>query len=259
MENDRKLKDENEKFNVNNLYTPLSVAREEIWRRWNNKELKKKVDDFLEGDMPEFLKYEPKAYLGRQIASPNFECIRFLELSDEIGLNPVIPEFKKDKYTMINPVKYYFANLRVENEDKTHNVINIVDEDYFNGKKLCDVKTLWGEDLIQFHHEMFRNNFNDFENNIFDISEWFSKNGRRSGKFYIYLLSLFVRNAVLFENYLDSGEEGELFRKIVLPSFRKVEEIFGCKPLIVQLLPEESEKNPHWYSYDNKINSIIKK
>ncbi|MDR3559494.1 MAG: hypothetical protein P4L58_03780 [Candidatus Pacebacteria bacterium] len=26
------------------IYTPLSVAKEEIWRRWNDKELRKKVE-----------------------------------------------------------------------------------------------------------------------------------------------------------------------------------------------------------------------
>lgn len=29
------------------IYTPLSVAKEEIWKRWNDQELKKKVEDFL--------------------------------------------------------------------------------------------------------------------------------------------------------------------------------------------------------------------
>ncbi len=41
-----------EKFDIKEIYTPLSVAKKEIWRRWNDKELRKKVEDFLGGDMP---------------------------------------------------------------------------------------------------------------------------------------------------------------------------------------------------------------
>ena len=43
-------------FDIKDIYTPLSVAKKEIWRRWNDKELRKKVEDFLGGDIPEVLK-----------------------------------------------------------------------------------------------------------------------------------------------------------------------------------------------------------
>lgn len=43
-------------FDIKDIYTPLSVAEKEVWRRWNDKELRKKVEDFLGGDVPEFLK-----------------------------------------------------------------------------------------------------------------------------------------------------------------------------------------------------------
>lgn len=251
-------KNKNEKFDIKEIYTPLSVAKKEIWRRWNDKKLRKKVEDFLGGDVPDFLKKEPRAYLPRHIASPNFECVRFFELSKKINLKPVIPEFKNDKFIVINPVKYYLANLRIENKGSVE-VLKIVNEDYFNGKKFCDTETLWGEKLIEFHHKIFKDSFDKENRIIFDISDWFNVNGRKSDKFYIYFLSLFVRNAVLFENYLDSGEEGEMVKNIVSPAFYEIEKIFGCKPLIVRLLPEESEKELHWYSYQDKIKINLKK
>ncbi len=68
MENDELLRKEVEK-----IYTPLSVAKEEIWRRWNDKELRKKVEDFLGGDIPEVFKKEPRATIFRYIATPNLE------------------------------------------------------------------------------------------------------------------------------------------------------------------------------------------
>ena len=42
-----------EEFDIKDIYTPLSVAKKEIWRRWNDKELRKKVEKFLGGDIPE--------------------------------------------------------------------------------------------------------------------------------------------------------------------------------------------------------------
>jgi hypothetical protein len=40
---------------LENFYTPLSEAKREIWRRWNDKALRKKVEEFLDGDVPKML------------------------------------------------------------------------------------------------------------------------------------------------------------------------------------------------------------
>lgn len=62
---------------LEDIYTPLKEAKEGIWRRWNDKELRAKVEEFLGGDVPEFLRDEPKAYLARQLVTPNFSFFRF--------------------------------------------------------------------------------------------------------------------------------------------------------------------------------------
>ena len=67
-------------ISVDDIYTPLSVAKKEIWRKWNDKKLRKKVEYFLEGNISEFLKDEPTAYLARHIVSPNFEFSCFFVL-----------------------------------------------------------------------------------------------------------------------------------------------------------------------------------
>lgn len=54
----------------NGLYTSLEEAKEEIWRRWNNPQLRKSVDDFV-GNVPAVFGYEPRACLARFVASPN--------------------------------------------------------------------------------------------------------------------------------------------------------------------------------------------
>lgn len=71
--NPKKLKNI-EKFDIKEIYTPLSVAKKEIWRRWNDKDLRKKVEDFLGGELPKALRSkEPGAVLSRDVISPNKE------------------------------------------------------------------------------------------------------------------------------------------------------------------------------------------
>ena len=51
-----------EEFDIKDIYTPLSVAKKEIWRRWNDPVLRKKVEEFLGGDVPEVLKVLDYSY-----------------------------------------------------------------------------------------------------------------------------------------------------------------------------------------------------
>jgi hypothetical protein len=62
MENDTeevnlKTKTEQENFQVESMYTTLSEAKEEIWRRWNDKELRKKVEEYKMGNIPIFERF----------------------------------------------------------------------------------------------------------------------------------------------------------------------------------------------------------
>lgn len=55
------VKGKDGKLRLENFYTPLSKAKDEIWKRWNDEELKKKVEKFLGGDLPKYFKGNPKA------------------------------------------------------------------------------------------------------------------------------------------------------------------------------------------------------
>jgi hypothetical protein len=59
------------------IYTPIEEAKEEIWRRWNDPALQKKVPDYL-GSIPECFQREPRAVLFRNIASPDIEFHHFV-------------------------------------------------------------------------------------------------------------------------------------------------------------------------------------
>jgi hypothetical protein len=58
------------------MYTSIEEAKEEVWKRWNDADLRRRVMAFA-ADLPEVLLKEPKAIMFRQLATPNFELLRF--------------------------------------------------------------------------------------------------------------------------------------------------------------------------------------
>lgn len=243
--------DEDKIFSVEELYTPLSVAKEEIQRRWNDKELRKKVEDFLGEEFPEMFKDEPRAVLFRFIATPNFEFRRFFDLSQMVSLEPVYAEFLGDKFCTRNQDKLCLGRIVVSNgkNEKKKNIINIQDND---NKKFSDIETLWGQKLVDFHHYIFSESFAGVQN--FDVSS-FKTNGETSKDVYIKFLSLFLCNGILFENYIskDNGYEKKFTNAVVLPAINELFERFGVKPLIVPLLPIMDEDQVEWMWYPQDI------
>lgn len=250
---------------VDDIYTPLEEAKEEIWRRWNDKALRKKVEDFLGGDIPSVFKEAPRAVLSRQILSPNFEMLRFLDLAKESNLKSVLLEYPLDKFVTKNLDKYYlgkifFYNGVGKNGGRKLSSIKVIDVDKYDGKPFVSIQTLWGGSFINFHKSLVENVIPNME--VFDISHFYRENGGVACKYYLRYISLFVCFGILFENYLFYGAYNELTESVFLPSFRKICETFGLKPLIVQLVPIEKERDVYWRYYPevmkDKINAILK-
>jgi hypothetical protein len=244
-------------MNLDDIYTPLEEAKEEIQRRWEDKELKKKVDDFLGGDIPDFLLDSPKAYLARHVASPNFEFFLFKELVNKIGLEYVISEFTDDIFTPENTSKYHLGKMFFEGKVGKRGGKEIVTElvidfNKSNGKRIKEIKTLGGECLADFHHKLFNEQEKDIGNKIYDFSDWLRKYDCNPEKFYVYFLALFIRNGILFENFLESGREKDFTHKVVVPAFERIFGVFKIKPLVVRLLPKETEDDIYWDSYSSK-------
>jgi len=247
---------------ISEIYTPLSVAKEEIWRRWNDKELKKKVEDFLGEKKPTFFKDAPKAYLVRQITSPDIEFFLFLDLIKMIELEPLFVEFCNDKFASSNSNKYYRCNLYFYNGQgkKYGNKIvskKIIDFDKYDGKKFEEIKTKWQEPLINFHHKLIEKEYPHYLNNIVDVSNWIEDNGKKASEFYIKYLAWFICHGVLFENFMVNDEEILFTKNIVLPSIKKLENKFNVKPLIIPIIPIEDEEDTYWRCYPEKIGNII--
>jgi len=250
----------NVEFDIKEMYTPLSVAKKEIWRRWNDKELREKVKDYLGGSMPDPFRKEPRAVLSRSIITPNQEFFYFLDLAESSKLRPLGLEGVEDKFCTKNYDKVSLGKLSfISNKEVKNNIGNIeckktvtsiIDMMAYDGKKFCEIKTLWGEDFVDFHHRML--NFHGVKIETFDDFQWFSKRDKRNNpdQYYENFLLFFLCHGILFDNFHAKGKERDFTRDIIIKNYKKIEKVFGCKPLIVPLVPiEDEECFYHWNSY----------
>ncbi|NVN96741.1 hypothetical protein HXX01_00615 [Candidatus Nomurabacteria bacterium] len=250
------------------VYTSLSDAIKILEKRQKDKNLIKKIDKILNNSIPEPLKTINKnGVIFRQVATPNFEARWFMELTKDHGLKTNFFEYHSDKFTPNNCYKHSLGQLIIHKNKKDKNGgdigkrITIVDFNKFNGKKIKDVQTFWGDSLISFHKKLFDKYSNKEEDlNFYDASDWFMENGDDAINYYTHLLLLFIYHGILFENFLFVDTEGEFTRNILLPAFKEAVALAGAKPLIVPIPPmdPEIEEDIHWHSYDPKIESLIK-
>lgn len=251
-----------EEFDTKEIYTLFSVAKKEIRRRWNDKELRKKVNNYLGGSVPDPFKKGPRSVLSRSIITPNQELFYFLDLAKSTELEPIGLEGIEDKFCTKNSDKVSLGKLsflmnngkgKVVKGDFGKMNVNVINMMSADGKKLCDIKTLWGEDLAGFHHRMLDSY--DAKIETFDDFKWFARRNKRNNpdQYYENFLSLFVCHGILFENFHAKGKEEDFTRSIIIKNYKKIEEIFGCKPLIVPLVPiKDEECLYHWNSYLSK-------
>lgn len=242
------------------MYIPLEEAKEEVWKRWNDAELRRRVLEYV-GELPEGFGQEPKAVFSAQLATLNFEYYRFAEKAKKAGLKPLCCEYIWDKFCSKNPDKRFLGKVTFfhhkgrnnGNRTTSHTIIDFCTED---GKPLQEVKTVWGDDFVAFHHRILTSNLPTLE--LCDATEWYRKKGGIPVSFYHHLMALFICHGIHFVNYLDEGDEGNFTREIVHPAIRRVTEHFGLKPLIVRLRPEESEADPYWCWYPGHLEAEVK-
>lgn len=255
-------KDEDTKKRLRAIYTPLNVAKKEIWRRWNDENLKKKVADYL-GDIPEPFKNGPRAVLSRHVISPNMEFNYFYNLAKEIELEPLGLEGVIDNFCTANPDKSSLGKMPIIKIKKgcegyaEKRYFRAIDLGKNEGEKICDIKTLWGENFVEFHHRILNSLFPDIE--IFDDFIWFKKNNCSISpeSYYSRFLSFFLCFGVLFENFYLDRNEIKFTNEVVVPNFLSIEKKFGVKPLIVPLAPLEDETSFYWQCYPDSLNEIL--
>lgn len=252
---------------ISRLYTPIDIAKEEIWRRWNNKELKAEVEKFLGNDVPRVFQDEPSAVLGRHIASPNREAVHFLKLAQQVELQPLFLEYLSDKFVPENTDKYYLGKLSFYNGTGKRGgeiITNtkIIDIGAEDGQSIRNINTLWGEALTEFHHRMFRSALSK-EQSFFDMSSWFATHGGKSIEYYLPYLALFLCHSVLIEEFLTYNKKDRRFvEEVVVPAMMRLEVLFGMKPLIVPLfhlnsLNDLGDDGKKWMQHPESLKKLI--
>ena len=242
-------------------------AVEELARREKDLELKKKVEEYLKGDIPEYFKDGPILYLARHIVTPNFETLRFIHLMRQLGLKTVVSHDSKGMFVPYNQIKKALCKLPIcrrlsQNGDRLnehYENVTIVDFNEADGKLFSDIRTLWGETLISFHTRLF-DEFVQGEVERPDDAVWIDRHHRESlREHYKHLLALFVVHGIFFENYdIQDPHEVQFVKQVLRPAFRFVERKFGYRPLIVQVFPTTFESGRFWISYPKKVLDIVR-
>lgn len=235
------------------VYTSLVDAVDQLKERSKNPDLN------LDAIAPEEMLQKPRAVLFRQIFTSNYESRRFLNLVEASELEPLFCEYYADKFTSNNDYKhslgrmFFFKGIGKNGGSQIHSR-TVLDFNTANGKKINDLKTLWGESLIDFHHGLFKSCFMDLpKEDFFDASAWFKAHGESADKYYELFLTLFVQHAILFEDFMLNEKELSFTKDIFLPAFISVRRKTGKKPLIVSLEPTQIEDARFWlcHPFDN--------
>lgn len=234
------------------VYTPIDEAMKELSRRWNDPSIP------TPENIPECMKNGNKGVLFRQVVTSNYEVRRFISIMDSLStLDLLFWEYLDDKFTSNNEWKHALGKLlfykgRSSKNEPLITGKTIVDFAHFDGHKLSDVETLWGEKLVDFHHEFVEQRFRCISHTYFDASEWCRENGGRPGEYYKPYLGLFVKHGILFDNFMLDTKEVGFTRDAFLPAFLEAYERSGHKPLVVSLEPTEIEGDRFWMCHPHE-------
>jgi hypothetical protein len=240
------------------IYTPLEEARAEIRRRGEDRDLRHRVEEFL-GGPPPGADDAPRAFLCRSVQTPNREFFRFVERAEALDLTPYLFEHLEDRYCSVNADKRCLVRMTImHGRGRRGDPIferYVIVGGTFEGKTFPLLLTRWDEPLVDFHHRLLLGFFPEArpENN----SRWITSRGPSLREFYPAYLARFVCHGVLVESYLETPHEIEFTHEVALPAFECVVSRFGVKPLIVRLLPPESEAEPTWAWYDREVEKYV--
>lgn len=240
------------------VYTPLNKALDELNSRENDKDIDEYVKGLLHAGIPKIFEKKKYAFLSRSIVTPNYEVRRFLSIVDAIGtLTPLFWEYSNDKFVPNgNKAKHHLAKLHLyigkgKNGGEKIKKFDLINFNTESGKKLCDVQTHTGESLVDFHKKFLLETCKQSKNaEFFDASDWYVDIGGGVTKYYKHILALFLKNGILFEDFIiEDKYEQPFIREVFLPAFIEIYKELGRKPLIVALEPTEMETREFWMYY----------
>jgi hypothetical protein len=242
------------------MYTPLEKAKDEVWKRWNDEALKKRVEDYLGGAIPEVFLRAPRAAIFRNIISPNLEYLRFRELAYEIGLEPLGLEYHADQFCTRSTDKLMLAKLRIfQGRDRNGAAITrcekIIDVKASDNKAFRHIHTVWGENLVDFHRSMAMAHVGTHE--VHDLSGWLHDHSTIALENYRRLFALFTCFGVLLENFATNTAESAFAVEVVYPAFDDVRGILGVAPLVAPIYSEAELEDISCWCYPGSALEMI--
>ncbi len=248
------------------IFTSDKIARKELLRRRRDESLRTSVREMFSPAAAEVLAKcdAPRAILFRQVATPTHEILRFLKMARHMKLAPLILEYCGDTFVSAgNPYKRSLGKMpiyeRMGSDGREIVKYNtVVDFNSYTGKTLSSVLCRSGEPLIEFHHSLLSRAARcDVPQLCVDATGWFDGAGGKAPDYYDEFLALFIRDAVLFEQFEPTVAEQTFTRDVFLPAFMRLEQKFGYKPLVVRLVGKNKEGKPFWDMYPSKIKQLL--
>lgn len=240
------------------VYTPVLDAVRQLQERAEDKSIR------IDHTFPEIFARKINLVLARHVATPNFEMLRFMAAVDALEMEPVLLEYLDDKLALENKSKYFLCKLTFFEGFGKHGglkttKIPVVNFNSVSGHPISSISTVSQQPLVEMHHEFFRRAFGRFADNVCDISRWYKENGGCASQYYDFFLSIFVKNGILFENFLLAKAEINFTRDIFLKAFVRVWQRTGYKPLIVALEPTTIEGDEFLYYYPKEYMQYFEK
>ncbi len=249
------------------FYTPLDKAIEELYRRRQSSEIREriKIETRLTPSLRKLL-HEPHIVFFRQIATPLHDTQRVINIAKQKQLPVLLLEFSDDKFVSSgNTFKRSLGKLKIYQftDKKGTDIVknkNIVDFNKFTGLPLSQVRTVIDESLFDFHHSYLEFELgNDIFSSIEDGTDWFASFGHKAEIYYEAFFKLFLRDNILAEIFLSTGEEDYFTNHVVWPAFTKVTEQYNMQPLVWHYLPENESERIYWDCYPKSMDDFLNK
>lgn len=217
-------------------------------------------------EFPEFkdLFDSPNLVLFRQIATPLKETLQVIRDAKKIGFGIKIIEYHDDIFVSTgNEYKRGLGKLRIfdftdRNKQDIFHARTIIDFNKFVGKKLCDVRTLKDESLIDFHHELLTFVCGPEANNmLIDGTKWFNQ-FKGSNEYYPKFFELFLCHNALAETFWGSKDTRDFVKNTIYPSYKRTRHKWSLYPLIYNFQPLDEQDRIFWDCYPKQVDDFLK-
>lgn len=243
--------------------TPAEAVRILNERRQDSRAVEEKIKKSVPGyRRPECVPSDkPVLLLLQHLGTPNYECHRFLTAADSLDLVPILAEYSEDKFHSANSVKRGLVNLNFYCGKKEGSPVikkNLCEKNLskFDGTPLSKITLENGLPIRSFHRQLmeaaYKDRFNP--NQIVDFSDWYRSQGGRASAYYKSLMALFIKDAILIEDFLfEDPQERKFVEDVVLKNFREIASETGMKPLLISMSPTLSEGEKFWFLYPESL------